>query len=810
MRPLRLDMEGFGTFSRATAVDFTGADFFALVGTTGAGKSTVLDAMCFALYGRVPRWGAGIEYALAPSATTGKVRLVFGADSRVYVATRVVKRGAKGKVTTASAALERLPADVDVADLGEVGSLIGTALAGSAKGVSEHVERIIGLPFDQFTKCVLLPQGAFAEFLHSSAAERRKILENLLGYTVYRDIQSAAGEEQKAAEAVLAHLDHQLAGLATVTDEALRHAGDRIEELTGLVGEIRAKVPAMEVLALDAAAAAEALKSVDEEQSLLTYIRRPADVDSIAGELADATAEVAAARAEVLAVEQAEERLRAMVSDTDVTAIDALLADHDTARDLAGKVATGTRLTAEAQAAHGLALNERDACAKVVAGAEQALDEAKTADLAATLRQQLRIGSECPVCTQTVASAPEHSPHDTLEVARRRLSAAREDLTATETRLSGSHKTVADYRARLEARIDEQAALAAKLAHSPSVEQLREERLTAQRCRDELAEAATAVRTNREALRRKESALAKASDRLATEWQKFDHHRDRVAKIGPPPADRGDLAAAWTALAEWAGEQLAERKSLRGEHAAAMAKLDDKTRIIRNELSMLLSESRVPRPRGTAGTDFIDAAAAALNTAQTDQQRLKDQRSRFVELTGERADQSRKAQVAKQLHQHLGTRQFVNWLLSEALDELVVGASQILRQLTSGQYDLAYIDNDFYVVDHHDADLTRPAKTLSGGETFAAALSLALAMSEQLAGMSSRGACLEAILLDEGFGTLDAATLDQVAANLEALAGTGGRMVGVVTHVPGLAERIPVRYEVGKDARGSHVTRVDV
>ena len=56
MRPLRLDLHGFTVFRDPTTIDFTDADFFALVGPTGSGKSTVLDAMCFALYGTVPRW----------------------------------------------------------------------------------------------------------------------------------------------------------------------------------------------------------------------------------------------------------------------------------------------------------------------------------------------------------------------------------------------------------------------------------------------------------------------------------------------------------------------------------------------------------------------------------------------------------------------------------------------------------------------------------------------------------------------------------------------------------------------------------
>src|SRR5690606_14724282 len=113
-----------------------------------------------------------------------------------------------------------------------------------------------------------------------------------------------------------------------------------------------------------------------------------------------------------------------------------------------------------------------------------------------------------------------------------------------------------------------------------------------------------------------------------------------------------------------------------------------------------------------------------------------------------------------------------------------------------------------WVVDHHDAGLRRSVRTLSGGETFQASLALALALSEQLAGLATTSASLESILLDEGFGTLDAATLDAVAATLENLAARGDRMVGVVTHVAGLAERVPVRFEVSKDTRSARIKRV--
>src|SRR6202008_671451 len=182
--------------------------------------------------------------------------------------------------------------------------------------------------------------------------------------------------------------------------------------------------------------------------------------------------------------------------------------------------------------------------------------------------------------------------------------------------------------------------------------------------------------------------------------------------------------------------------------------------------------------------------------------------ARVRELSEQRMTLQRDGRVAKTLAGHLRANNFERWLLEEALDLLVDGASRILRELTGGQYDLVHTKGEFFVVDHHDAGLRRGVRTLSGGETFQASLALALALSEQLAGMSTSAASLESILLDEGFRPLeaaalaaDAATLDAVAATLENLAARGDRTVGVVTHVAALADRIPVRFEVSENAR---------
>ena len=123
-------------------------------------------------------------------------------------------------------------------------------------------------------------------------------------------------------------------------------------------------------------------------------------------------------------------------------------------------------------------------------------------------------------------------------------------------------------------------------------------------------------------------------------------------------------------------------------------------------------------------------------------------------------------------------------------------------ELSGGQFELTHDDGEFLVVDHADADSRRPVKTLSGGETFQAAWRWPWRCPRRCRDLAASGAArLESIFLDEGFGTLDETNLDVVAATLENLAAPGDRMVGVITHVPALAERVPVRFAVRRDQR---------
>jgi exonuclease SbcC len=201
---------------------------------------------------------------------------------------------------------------------------------------------------------------------------------------------------------------------------------------------------------------------------------------------------------------------------------------------------------------------------------------------------------------------------------------------------------------------------------------------------------------------------------------------------------------------------------------------------------------------------LLSAVVKAAAEAAQALSRIEADIARAGELRDTRRGLEEDAGVAELLGKLLKADRFPEWLVAEALALLAVDASEILRQLTGGQFSLAVGDKEFVVIDHANADERRPARTLSGGETFQASLALALALSQQIRNLAAEGAPrLDAIFLDEGFGSLDPDTLDVVAATIENL-GQSGLMVGVVTHVRELASRVPVRFEVSK-GRGTSV-----
>ena len=153
---------------------------------------------------------------------------------------------------------------------------------------------------------------------------------------------------------------------------------------------------------------------------------------------------------------------------------------------------------------------------------------------------------------------------------------------------------------------------------------------------------------------------------------------------------------------------------------------------------------------------------------------------------------------------------FERYVLAAMLDDVLIATNQRLHTMTSGRFTLHRTQEVRTRKGRHGLDLdvldaytgkSRPAYTLSGGEGFEAALSLALGLADTVQSQAG-GIHLDTIFVDEGFGSLGPEDLDAVMGALEDLQ-EGGRLVGVISHVPEVAERIPARLEVEKGAEGS-------
>jgi exonuclease SbcC len=306
-----------------------------------------------------------------------------------------------------------------------------------------------------------------------------------------------------------------------------------------------------------------------------------------------------------------------------------------------------------------------------------------------------------------------------------------------------------------------------------------------------------------------EARLTGVGHDVAAAWAALHAARDPLVGLGAPAVIGGDLLAAWTALAGWATAAIARRDAeLPDAQSAAATARENRDAAGRRLADDVAAHGvRIPTDRPVAAS-VLAAVAEALAESRGLRDRIVERRTDVVRLRAQRTDAESVQQVARMLGNLLRSDNFPRWLVASALDILVADASESLSELSGGQFELTHDDGEFLIVDHADADAHRPVKTLSGGETFQASLALALALSAQMTALAAQGAArLDSIFLDEGFGTLDDATLDVVAATLENLATRGDRMVGVITHVPTLAERIPVRFTVARDRHTASVVR---
>lgn len=819
MRPLRLLLDGFGTYRNETQIDFADVDFFVLVGPTGSGKSTVIDALCFALYGTVPRWDneKEVRNALAPSANACRVSLIFELAGERYVAARSLQRGKQGQVTTKAARLERLDASIPPhAPLQDILEASVEQLAEGPDNVKSRVQELLGLSYEHFTQSVMLPQGGFADFLRATPANRQRLLVELLAFGVYKEIGQRARERAEIARNRSDLAQQARDQLANATEAAEAEAASRFRDLGKLTDAVDKSLTDLAELHKQAEAARQTSLTTGNEAALLAALRMPPEVGGLSEQISAAQLLVATSRERRDEADKLAEAARHARGK---------LPDKAAIQQKLGMYALRRELTVESEAQHAAlqschAAEERAAAQLKAAGealdqAQGTLTAARRAHAAADLAVSLHAGDDCPVCRQRILTLPaREAPADlnaaeatvkTATSAQRKADAAHRDAgNAT----AAARSTLAGTQARLDKAAQVMADIPAEAELATGLEAI----AAADDAVNKTREVATARQTELAAAEQARGALVADEQRA---WAALSTARDSLVGLGAPAVGRqvaadgagaSDLASAWATLVTWADAEYDKRKARQPELDEAAARAQQQFEDAMAALVSLLAGSGI--------TDASDPAkipstvAAHRVRAETALQQIRADRKKAAQLDKQIAAYREDAQVANMLGNLLRATSFERWLCSEALDSLVREASATLLELSGGQYELDRDErNDLVVIDYEDAGARRPVHTLSGGETFQASLALALALSRQVIGLSAGMRELNSMFLDEGFGTLDSDTLDTVASTLERLAADSDRMVGVITHVAELAERVPVKFVVSRTGTTSTIVK---
>lgn len=572
MRPLRLEMKGFGAFREKTVVDFNDVELAAFVGPTGSGKSTIIDGITFALFGVVARYDdrRAVAPAINQMANEAQVSLDFEVDSKRYTAVRVVRRTNTG-ATTREARLER---DSEV-------------LAGMANEMEPAVEQILGLDFDRFTKTVVLPQGRFAAFLHDKPSDRQELLRQLLDLGIYERMGGQARQRANTAKDQLEVLEPRL-DAEVPSEEQVAQLAEALETATAAQATLNGLLKDLDQSANTVASAREEAGGLALLLLAATGVTVPQQVLALGDELqaaqtaaADAREALEEASRKARAAEQAAqegpnvemckillgEHQRLAVLVEQVTGLDDQCESADEQYRIAAERASGiqgrlellkaaveeasaaaqaaqqeltdgpdsvqlalwrdqrtdlARLSGQLEAARKVLLVEQEQETKARENYGQArathretgvrLDEARAVKQAEGLVAQLVEGEPCPVCRQPVHELPDHDLDAELEQLQRTHADAEEAMRKHEETLDEARTALSDAEATVKSATTAHDELVAKLADAPDDDEIN--RLSASA--EELAAAATEAQAELTEARQAETDLRDSSETKET------------------------------------------------------------------------------------------------------------------------------------------------------------------------------------------------------------------------------------------------------------------------------------------------------
>lgn len=884
MKPIKLTLCGFGPYKEKQEVDFTSLEergLFLITGPTGGGKTTLFDAITYALYGSMSgevREKTGIRSDFAGAENPTYVELVMEHGGKVYHIYRNPEylRPRKRKSPKKDSGEEKAVCKGETAEEALTKEKERAVLKGPEgmviEGISEvnkAVYRLLKLDYRQFKQLSMIAQGEFTKLLTASSTEKTKIFREIFGTDIYEKIAIALRTRANALykqimeyrhkmdenidmytpcpereeewsrmtrtgsyyyEEVLAFLEEEqkfVADQRSQCKEACRKKEDAFQKAAGKLREAEQLLGLYQKLeqAEDKQKElAEKVGKVKEKEELLGMGLKAADIQSfeLKYQMKRTAAENLRAR---MKLEEKELVRLAELKESEAERYEKK-EELDAGYKLKNRIDELTKLVDE----RSLLLNRREnelcklkeeylAAEKEEDDKKHLLDRAEKAyrhGLAGILAGELEEGSPCPVCGSLHHPTPalkdvEVPDYEQLKKLREAYTQKQKASLQLHGKVIACMEQLKEEKEQAECHRKEREGLVARLQKNTadvlaylenhterefanwqkSYEQrlvlLQEKAAYLKKLADEVKEAEEACESSQKAW---EAACVGAGFLQTEDYKRAFLPEEERNKLQEEIQRYRMSCHSNAEMLEHLKEETGSKKKPEPE------KLRDKLSEIKGERDGLLKqqtfwESKYLEVKKTAAS--VKEKKIQVDTLMKDYSLMRD------------LDDAAGGNNSKRLV-------FEQYVLAAYFDEILLAANIRLRTMSSGRYELRRAagvsdgrskDNlEIEVMDYYTGKY-RSVKTLSGGETFKVSLALALGMSDVVQAYSG-GVRVETLFIDEGFGSLDGESLELAHRTLQSLV-EKERLIGIISHVPELAEKIGNQVRVHKTNTGSRI-----
>lgn len=878
MKPCTVEFQAFGPYAGHELVDFeklAARGLFLICGKTGTGKTMILDAITFALYGKSSGHGRDDFEAMrctnAAFDVTTYVRFTFENNGIYYRFERRLERKRKN-----------LSASYMVWQKDENGTWTALFENAKEKMLNEKAEEIIGLSYEQFRQVIVLPQGQFEKLLTSDSADKEKILTSIFGEEKWQAVAQLMFEEATERRQQLKSLQEQ------ISNSLQEEACETLAELEAVIAQKKERLVTMEAAYQEGAcekqirALRDRLALVSrfqdlrrgrarvrayeekqhdraEQEKRIQDARRAEKVKELLLELHRAKAAQAERKTAVRAADQAAGQAKQQAEQI-LLQVTAQQQKND---EIEEKKAQKIQLTAKITDYESIAALEQN-FQKQRKAAESALQEAEqekqvyesyapklvmlheayetdmeehrkllaaylagiTGELAASLVE----GQPCPVCGSR--EHPQKAVRTEADTSKEHVEEKRAEAEAVYQKLQQTMQKQEQAKKKYEEkqRLAQELQLAKETAYTrlaemqnnliPEIGSLAELQKNLQQLADEIGKDTEKLQSLTKMLEQANNTVAEtaAKAELARQEEELTQKKQEAAM----QAVAKGLSEHGFADIKEAEQLLMGEKELEGmrrqiaDYDAGKKAAEEQVMRLQEELGRQQEPDEEACKTELARLEKLQETYAKKTAVLSETIRRLSEKADKLALAGEGLEEKlleaeQDLAFAKKLRGDAGTG-LQRYVLGILFSSVIAAANRMLSMVHGGRYRLFRSDEkaqgsnkrglELKVYDKNSEEHEgRFVSTLSGGEKFLASLALSIGMSTIA---QKSGIRIEALFIDEGFGSLDEDSITDAMQILGSIQQANG-LVGIISHVQLLQERIPTKLRVEETEKGSHI-----